>query len=52
MVDEIYDRSYQAGRAEFHAGIDRMARKAAETFREIARIQFQAPWNSGPQAHA
>jgi hypothetical protein len=52
MIYELYARSHQAGRAEFHAGLDRLARKAAETFREIARIQFKAPWKSGPQTRA
>jgi hypothetical protein len=52
MIYELYARSHQAGRAGFHAGIDRLARKASETFRQIARIQFKAPWNSGPQARA
>jgi len=52
MIYELYARSHQSRGADFHAGIDRLARKAAETFREIARIQFKAPWKSGPQAHA
>jgi hypothetical protein len=44
MVDQIYDRQYQAGRAELHAGIDRLGRKIIEGFRTLNRIQFEAPW--------
>ena len=51
MVDEIYDRGYQTGRAEFHGGIDRLIRKIANslsaTFHAVERIQFGAPWKSG-----
>lgn len=52
MIDEIYDRGYQAGRADLHNGIDRLAKKIAEsfvaTFRAATRIQFDAPWKSRP----
>ena len=48
MRDEIYDRDYQAGRAEFNAGIDRavlrFGRAIATTFDAIHAIQFAAPW--------
>ncbi len=48
MRDEIYDRDYQAGRAELHAGIDRallaIARGIATTFDAIHHVQFAAPW--------
>ena len=48
MIDEIYDRSYQAGRAELHDGIDRLVKKIGSglgaTFRAIQRAQFDAPW--------
>ena len=48
MIDEIFDRQYQAGRSELHAGIDRLARRSAEaigkTFETIHRVQFDAPW--------
>ena len=52
MVDQIYDRGYQAGRAELHHGIDRLLHRIAATFEAIARIQFKAPWRSGPRAEA
>lgn len=48
MMDEHFDRQYQAGRAELHAGIEalgrRLLREASAVFRAIHRIQFSAPW--------
>ena len=48
MRDEIYDREYQAGRAELHAGIDRailrLGRAIAATFDAIHAVHFAAPW--------
>ena len=48
MVDEIYDRTYQNGREQLHAGLDRMFEKLgtglATTFRAIHDIEFAAPW--------
>ena len=50
MVDEIYDRTYQSGRSELHAGIDQAAAKLARSvmggFTALSRIQFDAPWKS------
>jgi hypothetical protein len=49
MRDEIFDRDYQNGRAELHAGIDRLVRKAARgalaTFDALHRIEWAAPWD-------
>ena len=49
MMDEHFDRNYQAGRAEFHAGIDalgrRLVREGSALFKAIHRINFSAPWN-------
>lgn len=48
MIDEIFDRQYQAGRAGLNAGIDRavarIARELGESFRTLHRIQWSAPW--------
>lgn len=44
MRDEIYDRDYQAGRDALHDGIDRLIAGIGETFRAVAAIQFDAPW--------
>ena len=48
MFDEIHDRTYQAGREQFHADIDRGLEKlrcgVVTTFRALHAIQFAAPW--------
>lgn len=48
MRDELYDRDYQAGRAELHAGIDRLLHRIRDgiaiTFDAIHRIEWDAPW--------
>ena len=48
MMDEIFDRTYQAGRAEFNAGLDRgfarIGRALADSFNALHRIQWRAPW--------
>lgn len=50
MVDEIFDRQFQAGRADLFAGIERgigrLARSVATGFATLQRIQFDAPWLS------
>lgn len=54
MMDEIYDRGYQAGRAELHAGIDRLVHRIANslaiTFDAIHRIEWDAPWDKQPKS--
>lgn len=48
MVDEIYDRNYQAGRAELNAGIDRAVHRLGGTLGKslavLHRIEWSAPW--------
>lgn len=48
MIDEIYDRNYQAGRADLHAGIDRavhrIGRALAISAQALHRVQWSAPW--------
>jgi hypothetical protein len=46
MRDELYDRDYQSGRDALHGGIDRLVAATMQTFRAIAAIQFDAPWNT------
>lgn len=54
MVDEIFDRSYQSGRAGLNAGIDRglgqASRFVLRGFEVLNRIQFAAPWARGSAA--
>ena len=49
MVDEIFDRSYQSGRAGLHASMDRafagFGHSLVSGFRVLNRIQFAAPWD-------
>ena len=49
MRDEIFDRTYQQGRAELNAGVDRtianIGRALGETFAALHRLQWSAPWN-------
>jgi hypothetical protein len=53
MRDEIFDRSYQTGREELHAGIDRLFGRIAEgvrvTFDAIHRVEWSAPWQKDPK---
>ena len=55
MRDEIFDRDYQAGRAELNDGIDRgLARIRAflkGTFEAIHRRQWAAPWRRAPSCN-
>ncbi len=47
-MDEIVDRTYQAGRSQLNAGLDRGFRRIASTigksFEVLHRIQWSAPW--------
>jgi len=48
MVDEIYDRHYQAGRAELNAALSRgfsqIGRLIGHSFKVLHRIEWSAPW--------
>ena len=50
MMDEIYDRNYQAARHTMNAGLavlfDRFFAAAGNAFKVLHRIQFSAPWNA------
>ncbi len=54
MMDEIFDRNYQQGRAELNAGIDRaiatVAREFGKTLAVLHRIEWNAPWDA-PKAN-
>lgn len=49
MVDEIFDRTYQNGRAELNAGIARgfakLGSMLSESFAVLHRIEWSAPWH-------
>ena len=48
MIDEIFDRSYQAGRAQLNAavagGLKRLGSAIGESFAVLNRIEYSAPW--------
>ena len=50
MIDEIFDRHYQANRARMNAGITATltgaGRAIFESFKVLNRIEYQAPWAS------
>ena len=56
MVDEIFDRGYQAARSEFHAGLDalfgRIGDALAPVFVTMHRIEWDTPWDSRPGPNA
>lgn len=48
MVDEIYDRHYQAARSELNASImtafGRLSKAVSNAFKVLNRIEYEAPW--------
>ena len=43
MIDEIFDRHYQAGRADLNAGLSHLLGNLGKTF-DTLHIQWKAPW--------
>ena len=50
MVDEIFDRQYQAGRKELHAAIAgtiaRLGQSLGRAFEVLVKIEYEAPWTA------
>jgi len=48
MIDEIYDRNYQAHRAELNSlltsGLARLGRAIGNAFAVLNRIEYSEPW--------
>jgi len=48
MIDEIFDRTYRAGRADLNAGLGLVFRETAtaarNAFQVLNRIEYEAPW--------
>jgi len=48
MIDEIFDRQYQAGRAALNTDIghaaDSLARTVGDAMRALHRLEWNAPW--------
>ena len=53
MMDEVFDRNYQAGRADLNAGLDRGLHRIAETvgkgLKALHRAEWSAPWIRDPK---
>jgi hypothetical protein len=54
MMDEIFDRQYQAGRNELNAGIDRavatIGREVGKSLAAVHRFEWNAPWGRRARA--
>ena len=50
MIDEIFDRSYQVGRADLNAGFasafSGIGRTLGDSMKVLHRIEWSAPWAS------
>ncbi len=50
MIDEIYDRAYQAGRADLHNGVDTLFRTVREAVAPalsvLHHLEWDAPWRA------
>ncbi|WP_205480452.1 hypothetical protein [Sphingomonas arenae] len=44
MRDELFDRDFQAGRADLFAGVDRLVHSVALAFEYLHQRQWDAPW--------
>ena len=48
MIDEIFDRQYQSGRAQLNAGIDHLfgsiGRELGKSLAAVHRFEWNAPW--------
>lgn len=53
MRDEIFDREYQAGRADFNAALDRGFHRIGDalgkSLQALHRIEWSAPWSGNPK---
>ena len=53
MIDEIYDRHYQAHRAELNsaltAGLVALGGAIGNAFAVLNRIEYSAPWTAKPR---
>ena len=48
MIDDLFDRDYQAGRQALNADISKLAKRFAaaftNAFKVLNRIEYSAPW--------
>jgi hypothetical protein len=54
MIDEIFDRQYQSGRAQLNAGIGHLfgsiGRELGKSMAAIHRFEWNAPWVNSKQS--
>ena len=54
MIDEIYDRHYQAARSDLNGailrGLSRFGRAVINAFNVLNRIEYDAPWAKTPRS--
>ena len=51
MNDQIFDREYQAGRADLNDGISRLIDGIGQALRVLHKINFDAPWKQKAPAN-
>ena len=53
MIDEIFDRQHQAGRAQLNAailsGAERLGHALGNAFAALNRAEYSAPWTEPAQ---
>jgi hypothetical protein len=53
MIDEIFDRNYQVGRAGFNGALTqafaRFGHAIGNAFAVLNRIEYSAPWTAKPR---
>ena len=53
MIDEIFDRHYQAGRDALNEsvtnGFPRLGRAFGNAFKVLNKIEYDAPWTAKPK---
>ena len=53
MVDEIFDRQYQAGRNALNASLSgalaRFSKSVSNAFEVLVKIEYQSPWTAKPK---
>jgi hypothetical protein len=49
MRDQLFDREFQAGRADLFAGIDRFVHSITAGLALLHQVQWSAPWKVTPR---
>jgi hypothetical protein len=54
MIDEIYDRQYQASRKDLNSALldalGRLGHAVGDAFKVLNRIEYSAPWANRPRS--